>query len=141
MAAQPRAAVARHDLRCCAFPGLLDGPAQGNLASDEQGWSHAFSIIADYRLGASRSIIVRPHKPGLARMKRLGIGLLCAVGGYFVGAVAGYFLIEWFSSNVYDRSLEAAMTSIFFWGPLGAALAFVVGFIWGGRRSTSAPTA
>jgi len=28
-------------------------------------------------------------------MKRLGIGLLCAIGGYFAGACAGYFLIEW----------------------------------------------
>jgi uncharacterized membrane protein YeaQ/YmgE (transglycosylase-associated protein family) len=71
-------------------------------------------------------------------MKRLGIGLLCAIGGYFVGAFAGYFLIEWFSSNVHDRSLEAAMSSIFVWGPVGAVVAFVVGFIRGGRRSRSA---
>lgn len=68
-------------------------------------------------------------------MKRIGMGLLCAIGGYFVGALAGYFLIEWFSSNVHDRSLEAAMSSIFLWGPFGAVVAFIVGFIWGGRRS------
>jgi Na+/proline symporter len=71
-------------------------------------------------------------------MKRFGIGLLFAIGGYFVGAFAGYWLIEWFSSNVHDRSLEAAMSSIFAWGPFGAALAFVVGFIWSGRRARSA---
>jgi uncharacterized membrane protein YeaQ/YmgE (transglycosylase-associated protein family) len=71
-------------------------------------------------------------------MKRLGTGLLCAIGGYFVGAFAGYFLIEWFSSNVHDRSLEAAMSSIFVWGPVGAVVAFVVGFIRGGRRSRGA---
>jgi hypothetical protein len=65
-------------------------------------------------------------------MKRLGIGLLCAIGGYFVGACAGYFLIEWFSSNVHDRFLEAAMSSIFVWGPFGAVVAFV-GFVWGSR--------
>jgi len=71
-------------------------------------------------------------------MKRLGIGLLCALGGYFVGAVAGYFLIEWFSSNMHDRSVEAAMTSAFFCGPLGAAVAFIVGFIWSGRSKSAA---
>ena len=71
-------------------------------------------------------------------MKRLGIGSLCAIGGYLVGAFAGYFLIEWFSSNVHDRSLEAAMSSMFVWGPVGAVVAFVVGCIWGGRRSRSA---
>lgn len=71
-------------------------------------------------------------------MKRLGVGLLFAIAGYFVGALAGYFLIEWFSSNVHDRSLEAAMSSVFFCGPLGAVVAFIVGFIWSGRRSKSA---
>jgi MFS family permease len=67
-------------------------------------------------------------------MKRLGIGLLCAIGGYPIAAVAGYFLIEWFSSNMHDRSVEAAMTSAFVLGPLGAVLGFVVGFILGGRK-------
>ena len=71
-------------------------------------------------------------------MKRLGTGLLGAIGGYIVGAVAGYFLIESFSSNVHDRSVEAAMSSIFVWGPVGAVVAFVVGLIWGGRRSRGA---
>jgi uncharacterized membrane protein YeaQ/YmgE (transglycosylase-associated protein family) len=70
-------------------------------------------------------------------MKRFGIGLLCAVGGYLVGAFAGYWLTEWFSSNAHDRSVEAAMTSIFVWGPLGAVLAFAIGFIWCGRRATT----
>ena len=71
-------------------------------------------------------------------MKRLGIGLLCAVGGYIAGALASYFLIAWFSSNVHDRSVEAAMSSIFVWGPVGAVLAAVIGFVWGGRRSRGA---
>jgi len=68
-------------------------------------------------------------------IKRLGIGLLCAIGGYFVGAFGGYFLIEWFSSNVHDRSVEAAMSSIFVWGPFGAVVAFAVGLIWSGRSA------
>jgi len=71
-------------------------------------------------------------------MKRFGVGLLCAIGGYFVGAFAGYWLIQWLSSNVHDRSVEAAMTSIFVCGPLGAVVAFLVGFIWSGRSARSA---
>ena len=73
-------------------------------------------------------------------MKRLGIALLCAVAGYLVAAFVGYFLISWFSSNMHDRSVEAAMTSAFVLGPLGAVLAFVVGFIRGGQPPSSAST-
>ena len=68
-------------------------------------------------------------------MKRFGMGLLFAVVGYFVAAVAGYFLVGLLSSNSHDRSVEAAMTSLFVIGPLGAVIAFVAGFIWGGRNS------
>jgi len=53
-------------------------------------------------------------------MKRFAIGLLCAVGGYVLAGFAGYFLIESFSSNMHDRSVEAAMTSVFVFGPPGA---------------------
>ena len=67
--------------------------------------------------------------------KRLGIALLGAVGGYLVAAVAGYFLFDALSSNVHDRSVEAAMTSVFVLGPLGAIVAFVAVFIWAGRRT------
>ena len=70
-------------------------------------------------------------------MKRFAIGLLCAVGGYIVMAFAGYFLIDWLSSNTHDRSVEAAMTSVFFIGPLGAVLGFVIGFALGGRVARS----
>jgi hypothetical protein len=69
-------------------------------------------------------------------MKRLGIGLLGAIGGYPIAAFAGYFLIDWFSSNAHDRSVEAAMTSAFVLGPLGAVIGFVVGFILSGRTRT-----
>lgn len=69
-------------------------------------------------------------------MKRFGIALLCGVGGYIVVAVASYFLILEFSSNRHDRAVEAAMTSAFFFGPIGAVLAFIVGIIRGGRSAT-----
>ena len=66
-------------------------------------------------------------------MRRLGIGLLYAVIGYIVAAVAGYFLTGLLSSNVHDRAVEAAMTSAFVWGPLGAVTAFIIGFVRSGR--------
>ena len=66
-------------------------------------------------------------------MKRFAIGLLCAVGGYVIAAFVGYFLIDWFSSNTHDRSVEAAMTSVFVFGPFGAVVGFVVGLVIGGR--------
>ncbi len=70
-------------------------------------------------------------------MKRLGMALLWAVGGYLLFAIVGYFLIGWLSSNVHDRSVEAAMTSAFVLGPLGAVLAFILGLVRGGRASGS----
>jgi hypothetical protein len=73
-------------------------------------------------------------------MKRLGIGLLCAVAGYLIAAFAGYGLIEWFSSNGHDRSVEAAMTGLFVLGPFGAIVGFVAGFVAGGRRSGATPS-
>jgi len=71
-------------------------------------------------------------------MKRVAIGLLCAVGGYIIAALVGYFLVDWFSANVHDRSVEAAMTSAFVFGPFGAVVSFVVGFVLGGRPAASA---
>jgi uncharacterized membrane protein YedE/YeeE len=74
-------------------------------------------------------------------MRRFGFGLLFAVIGYLVVAFASYFLILEFSSNMHDRSVEASMTSIFFFGPAGAVIAFIVGCVFGGRRSATAPPA
>ena len=68
-------------------------------------------------------------------MRRLGIAVLFAVVGYQIAAAASYFLVDLFSSNVHDGSVEAAMTSAFFYGPLGAMVAFIVGFIRGGRTA------
>ena len=68
-------------------------------------------------------------------LKRIGFGLLFAIAGFILAAIASYFLILEFSSNVHDRSVEAAMTSAFFFGPVGSVLGFVGGVIFGGRRS------
>lgn len=64
-------------------------------------------------------------------MKRLVIAVLCGIGGYVVSAVTSYFLVTQASSNVHDRAMEAAMTSAFVWGPLGAVVALVAGFVGG----------
>ena len=72
-------------------------------------------------------------------MKRFGLGLLWGVAGYMIVAVASYFLVLQFSSNRHDRELEAAMTSVFVFGPLGAVLAFMFGIVRGGRPSTKPP--
>jgi uncharacterized membrane protein len=68
-------------------------------------------------------------------MKRLGVAVLFALVAYLAAAVAGYFLVGLFSANVHDRSVEAAMTSAFVFGPLGAVVGFVVGFIRAGRNA------
>lgn len=66
-------------------------------------------------------------------MNRIVIGLLCAMGGYVIAGVSAYFLILRFSSNVHDRAIEAAMTSAFVLGPLGALLALLAGLVLGSR--------
>jgi hypothetical protein len=70
-------------------------------------------------------------------MRRLVIGLLCAVAGYLLGAFVGYWVITWLSSNAHDRSVEAAMTGAFVCGPLGALIAFFAGFVLARRRTAS----
>ena len=68
-------------------------------------------------------------------MRRLGIAVLFAVVGYLIAVAGSYFLVDLLSSNVHDRSVEAAMTSAFFYGPIGAVVAFIAGFIRGGRKA------
>jgi hypothetical protein len=68
-------------------------------------------------------------------MKRFVIAMLFAIVGYLAAAAASYFLIVLLSSNAHDRSVEAAMTGAFVVGPLGGVVAFVIGFIRGGRNA------
>ena len=63
-------------------------------------------------------------------MKYAGIALLTGIAGYIVIAAMSYFLISKFSSNGHDRSVEASMTSLFVYGPLGLILALIGGYIW-----------
>jgi hypothetical protein len=43
-------------------------------------------------------------------------------------------MIELFSDNAFDRSLEANMTSVFVIGPGGAIIGFIAGLVLGGAR-------
>ena len=66
-------------------------------------------------------------------LRRVGIGLLWALGGYLAGAVAGGLLVQALSSNRFDRRMETAMTGAFVTGPLAAVVAFVLGAVRAGR--------
>jgi hypothetical protein len=71
-------------------------------------------------------------------VKRLGLAFLVAIAGYVLMAVAGYWLTGLLSANTHDPLVAAAMTSAFVWGPLGAVAGFVLGFVYGGRRTSGA---
>jgi hypothetical protein len=60
--------------------------------------------------------------------------LLGLVIGYVVFAFAGYWAIQLFSSNNFDRSVEAAMESAFAIGPAGAVISAIAGAILLGRK-------
>ncbi len=62
-------------------------------------------------------------------MKYIGIGFLAGIIGFIVIASLSYFLINKFSSNGHDRTMEASMTSIFFFGPIGFIVFFIIGYI------------
>ena len=68
-------------------------------------------------------------------MKTFGLGVLAALAGYIIGLLSGMFLIEAFSSNRHDRSMEAAMTGAFVIGPLMAVVAVIVVLVIRARRA------
>lgn len=68
-------------------------------------------------------------------MKTFGLSLLAAIGGYLVGLFGGMLLIETFSSNTHDKSVEAAMTGAFVFGPLMAVIAVTVTLVFHSRHS------
>ena len=68
-------------------------------------------------------------------MKTFGLAALAAIGGYFIGLFGGMLLVETFSSNQLDKSVEAAMTGAFIVGPLMAVVVVIVLLIFRSRRT------
>jgi ABC-type branched-subunit amino acid transport system permease subunit len=68
-------------------------------------------------------------------MKTFGLAVLAAMGGYAIGLISGIFLIEAFSNNRHDRSVEAAMTGAVVVGPLLAVVAVIVLLVIRARRA------
>ena len=63
-------------------------------------------------------------------LRSIGIGILWSIGGYLIGALITYLLINTFSQNQHDRSVEAAMTAAFAGGPCAAILTFIIGLVY-----------
>ena len=63
-------------------------------------------------------------------MRMFGRALAVAVAGYVAGVLLGISLVQAFSPNRHDRSMEAGMTGFFFTGPALAVLAFLVSIVW-----------
>jgi hypothetical protein len=68
-------------------------------------------------------------------LKTFALAVLAGIVGYVLGLSSGMFLIESFSSNRYDVSVEAAMTGIFVIGPLMAVVGVIVVLIIRARRA------
>ena len=63
-------------------------------------------------------------------LKFIGITLITALVGYAFGVMAGIFIVNNFSTNVQDKPLELAMTSIFFFGPVGALMGLIIAVLY-----------
>jgi hypothetical protein len=68
-------------------------------------------------------------------MKTFGLAVLGAIGGYLIGLLSAMFLIETFSSNRHDPSVEAAMTGAFVIGPMMAVTAVIMVVVVRSRRT------
>ena len=62
-------------------------------------------------------------------LRSLAFGFAWALAGYLIGAFVGGWLVTKLSSNMHDRSTEAAMTGAFVYGPVLALIAFIAGFV------------
>jgi uncharacterized membrane protein YeaQ/YmgE (transglycosylase-associated protein family) len=62
-------------------------------------------------------------------LRSLAFGFAWALAGYLIGAFVGGWLVTKLSSNMHDRSTEAAMTGAFVYGPALALIAFILGFV------------
>jgi hypothetical protein len=65
-------------------------------------------------------------------LKRIGLSILAGIGGYLLGAFGGGWLVSMYSSSS-DRSVEAAMSGAFVYGPAVACAVFIVTLVLSGR--------
>lgn len=63
-------------------------------------------------------------------MRSLFIAVAALVAGYVAGALAGAALVDIFSANRHDKSLEIVMTAAFVTGPLGAVVGLLAALLW-----------
>ena len=68
------------------------------------------------------------------RLRALLVGLLVALPCYAGGVLLGIGLVQAFADNGHDRSVEAAMTGAFVFGPVAAVAGFVCGALVYARR-------
>ncbi len=69
-----------------------------------------------------------------ASPRRTLAALLGLLIGYPLFAVGGYWVVQFFSTNRLNHSIEASMIAVFAVGPLGAVIGLVVGMVLAGRR-------
>jgi hypothetical protein len=105
----------------------------GADAGGPSGHAWHLSGLRSLRWGELKGVIEREAEDPLM-LRRLGIGMLWAIGGYVVGAFGGGFLVTMVSPNRFDRSMEAVMTGAFYTAPLVAVIAFAVGAWRFGRQ-------
>lgn len=69
-------------------------------------------------------------------LKAAGVALLAGIIGYGVGVGLGFLLINAFSTNSFDKDMEAVMTAFFCAGPVLAVVGLIAGFAvyWYRRR-------
>ena len=58
---------------------------------------------------------------------------MSAFAGFALFAFCGYWMIALTSSNGFDSSLEASVMGFLFFGPVGALIGGIVGFIFSKR--------
>jgi ABC-type antimicrobial peptide transport system permease subunit len=62
-------------------------------------------------------------------LKAAGLALLTGILGYGLGVGLGMLLVYTFSTNQYDKDLEAGMTAFFCAGPAVAILGVIAGLV------------
>ena len=72
-------------------------------------------------------------------LKAIGLALLTGVAGYGVGVALGMMLVYAFSTNQFDKDMEAGMTGFFCAGPAFALVGIIAGLaiFWYRSRQAS----